>query len=62
MPLVRCHRSQPLLLRRCQRLGDVGKCRQVLVDIGLGVLHRNRPLLVPPVGLAITPRFTMPNQ
>src|SRR6202140_5560780 len=49
---VCCYCSQPLVLRRCQRLRDVRKCRQMLVDVGLGVLHGNRPLLIPPVRLA----------
>src|SRR5258708_917884 len=49
---VCCHRSHPLVLRSGQRHRDIGKCRQVLVDVSLGMLHRNRPLLIPPVRLA----------
>src|SRR4029077_1757351 len=50
--LMCCDRSHALVLRHCQRLGNIRKCRQVLVDISLGMLHGNRPLLIPPVRLA----------
>src|SRR5579863_7807518 len=39
------------LLRLRKRCCDVVERGEVLVDIGLGVLDRNRPLLIPPVGL-----------
>src|SRR5271156_3759602 len=51
IPLMCCYSSQPLLLRRGQRPSNVGKRRQVPVYVRLGVLHGNRPLLVPPVRL-----------
>src|SRR5665811_1171690 len=42
--LVRnCYRSGALLLRFRQRGSDVVERREMLVDIGLGVLDRNRP-------------------
>src|ERR1700688_1694995 len=40
-----------LLLRLSERGGDFFKHREVLVDVGFGVLYRDSPLLVPPVGL-----------
>src|SRR5260370_30290299 len=33
--LVCCDRSHALVLRHCQRLRDVRKCRQMLVDVSL---------------------------
>src|ERR1700722_8182359 len=40
-----------LLLRLSERGGDFFKHREVLVDVGFGVLYRDGPLLVPPVRL-----------
>src|SRR5579872_158799 len=44
-------RRRALLLRLRQRWGDVRKGRQMLVYVGLGVLHADGPLLIPPVRL-----------
>jgi len=60
--LVRGHGSQAFMLRGCQRRGDVFEHRQMFIDIGLCVLHRDRPLLVHQYGCGITPRLTIPNQ
>src|SRR3984957_20073664 len=49
--LVRCDSSYPLVLCRGQRIGNVRECCEVLVDVGFRVLHRNRPLLIPPIRL-----------
>src|ERR1700719_1479521 len=40
-----------LLLRLSQRGSNFLKHREMLVDVGLGVLHRDGPLLVPPIRL-----------
>src|ERR1700691_568749 len=50
--LMRCNRSQALLLRDRKRFCYVGKCCQVLINVGLCMLNGNRPLLVPPIRLA----------
>src|ERR1039458_7581134 len=51
--LVRdCNWGGALLLRFRERGSDVVERREMMVDVGLGVLDRNRPLLVPPVGLS----------
>src|SRR5579863_967627 len=38
-------------LRFCKTRRNLLEHRQVLINVGIHVLHRNRPLLVPPVGL-----------
>src|ERR1700720_380748 len=59
MPITQC-RLMPgcahegdtaLLLRVSQRRGNFFKHGKMLVDVRFGVLHRDGPLLVPPVGL-----------
>src|SRR6266436_4405320 len=45
------HFSYPLLLRLGQRRGHIFKRGQMLLNIGLGVLDGNSPLLIPPVRL-----------
>src|ERR1700675_3336053 len=49
--LVRDHGRRTLLLRLRQRRSYIRESRDVLVDVGFGVLNGNRPLLVPPVRL-----------
>src|ERR1700738_3385223 len=44
-------RSAAFLLSLGEKRCDVFKRRQVLIDVRFSVLHRNRPLLVPPIGL-----------
>src|ERR1700687_5049874 len=46
-----CDWGGALLLRFRQRGGDVIEGRQVLVNVGLGMLNRDGPLLIPPIGL-----------
>ena len=47
-----CHWLGALLLRFRQRGGDVVERGQVLVDVRLGVLDGDRPLLIPPIRAA----------
>src|SRR5215471_5031122 len=52
--LMRDFRGHPLtafLLRLRQRSSNVVECGDMLFDIGVGVLDRDRPLLIPPVRL-----------
>src|SRR5690242_13966787 len=44
-------RGRALLLRLRQRGRDVSERRQMLINVGFGVLHADGPLLVPPVRL-----------
>src|ERR1700686_1518933 len=46
-----CRLADAFLLGFGERCGDIVESGQMLVDVSLGVLNRNRPLLVPPVGL-----------
>ncbi len=47
-----CYWGGALLLRFGQRGGDVVERCQMLVDVGLGVLDGDGPLLIPPVRLS----------
>src|ERR1700722_1570157 len=51
MPGRAHERDTALLLCLSQRRGNFFKHRKVLVDVRFRVLHRDSPLLVPPVGL-----------
>src|SRR5271154_320397 len=44
-------RNAAFLLRVSKRGGQVCKRGEMLVDVRFGVLHRDGPLLVPPIGL-----------
>src|SRR5579863_3328588 len=45
------YRRIALLLGFGERCGNVVESSQMLFNVGIGVLHRDRPLLIPPVGL-----------
>src|ERR1700716_3939601 len=44
-------RSAAFVLRLGECRSDIFKRRDVLIDVGFRMLHRNRPLLVPPIRL-----------
>src|SRR5712692_5609893 len=46
----KCH--TPLLLRLCKRRRDLFERREMLVDVGFGVLNGDGPLFIPPIELS----------